>query len=117
MDKLVNNRKNNGVIFFILVILIILVVPLLLISSYEWLGGGILNGIWGSWRTAIIDPSLLLVIGASSEAILFFVLCFVYTKYLKFHRKKTLQLALATGLVILAAAVTLVMVFWRTIKT
>ena len=117
MSKNTNNKRANSMQFYVIALLLIFVIPLLLIFSYEWLGGGILNGLGGSWRTPVINPDILLLGYAIIEAVLYIGLCFAYKNYLNLHKTETGKLIAATTLLVLATAVSLTVIFWKMFTT
>jgi preprotein translocase subunit Sec61beta len=59
----------------------IIVLPLVLIFLYDSLGGGLLNGFYGSDRTPVLDPDLILILGTAVGLVLGVIFLNMFLQY------------------------------------
>ena len=104
--------------FWTLGLAVIVVIPLFLIAIYELLGGGVLNGLAGSWRQSLIDPDLLLlVLNPVLMVSAYLLLCFQFKSYVQRNKRNYLKLLFSIVLMILSTLSVTVVVFWKAITT
>ena len=97
--------------------LVIIVVPVIILALYEWLAGGILNGIAGSWREAIINPDILLLfINPVLLLLSYSLLIYFFRQYMRGTVTSIgkIPAVIAFGL---ATIVVLTGVFWKMLTT
>ena len=104
--------------FWTLGLVVIIVIPLFLIAIYELLGGGVWNGLAGSWRQSLIDPDLLLlVLNPVLMVSAYLLLCFQFKSYVQRNKRNYLKLLFSIALMILSTLSVIVVVFWKAITT
>ena len=104
--------------FWTLGLAVIIVIPLFLIAIYEVLGGGVWNGLAGSWRQSLIDPDLLLlVLNPVLMVSAYLLLCFQFKSYVQLNKRNYLKLLFSIVLMILSTLSVTVVVFWKAITT
>lgn len=99
--------------YYLTAFVVIVVLPAVLIALYEWLAGGILNGLAGSWREAVIHPDIfLLFINPLLLAGGYGLLILRLRQYTKEEKSRTVRFF--ASLVFAVATITvLVGVFWK----
>lgn len=98
-------------------LLVVVIIPVVIIVLYQWLAGGVFNGIAGSWREATVNPDVfLLLINPMLLCLGYALLIYSFLKYKK-ERKSLLSKILAYLVLVIATAVVAVGVFWKALTT
>lgn len=99
--------------------IVIIILPIVIVALYEWLGGGVLNGLAGSWRESMIDPDILLLfINPAILLIGYGVLLKLFKRYLgESAGASVLGRIFAWSVFTLATVVVVTGVFWKFLTT
>ena len=111
------NNLNVATKYYLTSFLVIVVVPVTVIVLYEWLTGGVLNGVAGSWREATVSPDIFLLFINPLLLLSGYALLIHYFRKHIYTKNGTLSKTPALVVFVVATAVVLVGVFWKALTT
>lgn len=122
MTRIINNKTNSSgnksskQHFYILSFVVIFLAPIILIFLYDWLAGGVFNGLAGSWKEPIINPDIFLM---AINPIVFILLYILLVKHFRIYFDQNSQnltkKVLAIVVLLIATATVMFGIFWKTL--
>ena len=111
------NRMSISKKYYLTGLWVIVLLPVVIVALYEWLAGGMLNGIAGSWHRAIVNPNVfLLFINPVLLLSGYALLIYFFRKYKK-QKNSTLNSLFVYVILAVATVVVFVGVFWKALTT
>lgn len=124
MTRRINNKtdssgnKSNKQYFYIFSFVVIFLAPIILIFLYDWLAGGVFNGLAGSWEDPIISPDIfLLAINPIVLILLYILLIQQFRKYFDQNRENLTKRILAAVVLMIATTTVILGIFWKILTT
>lgn len=111
------NKINKSNHFYLTSLLVIVIIPVILISLYEWLAGGVFNGLAGSWREEIINPNILLLIVNPAVLLAGYLVQFTQLRRYIAINDNSIKILIARIVFLVATVIVLVGIFWKAITT
>lgn len=103
--------------YYLTGLLVIIVLPVIILVLYEWLAGGVLNGLAGSWRKAAVHPDIFLLFIDPIILLSGYVLLIYFFRRYKAESRSVLSSMLAYLVFIIATVITALGVFWKALTT
>lgn len=103
----------SDVRYYLMALIVVIAVPIALLITYDQLAGGLLNGLWGSWRRGVVHPNLLLWI-VNPLIIISSYCVFLWSArgYISSTRRDTRLRVVAWSVAIVTTIIVLVMLVW-----
>lgn len=95
-----------------------ILLPIVFIVIYEYFAGGVLNGFWGQYSRGVVDGEILTtVIYPVSIIVAYALLLYSFKVHVQNIRSNHASMILPVIGVVVATAVTTVIVVWRLVTT
>lgn len=117
MEGLIMSRLNMSTKYYLTGLLVIIIIPVIIIALYEWLAGGVFNGLAGSWRQPIINPDIFLLFVNPVLLLMGYALLVHFFHEHKRESRNAFSRALSWLVFIVATVTVIVGVSWKVLTT